>query len=60
MLLRMCFRPGDLARIEEHTTSTSAQKKTAKSKKTTGSDTKARNDGVEGVVYKVILVSSGF
>ncbi|KAI0780930.1 P-loop containing nucleoside triphosphate hydrolase protein [Trametes elegans] len=45
------LRPGDLARIEEHTTST-VQKKTAKPKKA-GTAEKAKNDGVEGVVYKV-------
>ncbi|KAI0374894.1 P-loop containing nucleoside triphosphate hydrolase protein [Pilatotrama ljubarskyi] len=46
------LRPGDLARIEEHTAST-AQKKTAKPKKTAGTTDKTRDDGVEGVVYKV-------
>ncbi|KAI0664804.1 P-loop containing nucleoside triphosphate hydrolase protein [Cubamyces menziesii] len=45
------LRPGDLARIEEHTTSTT-QKKSAKPKKTVASE-KSKEDGVEGVVYKV-------
>ncbi|KAI0362103.1 P-loop containing nucleoside triphosphate hydrolase protein [Trametes cingulata] len=46
------LRPGDLARIEEHTAST-AQKKASKPKKNAGTTDKARDDGVEGVVYKV-------
>ncbi|KAI0807382.1 P-loop containing nucleoside triphosphate hydrolase protein [Fomes fomentarius] len=46
------LRPGDLARIEEHTASTSVQKKTAKAKNT-GKAEKAKLNGVEGVVYKV-------
>ncbi|KAI8998635.1 P-loop containing nucleoside triphosphate hydrolase protein [Trametes punicea] len=45
------LRPGDLARIEEHTTS-SAQKKSAKPKKV-GTTEKNKDDGIEGVVYKV-------
>ncbi|KAI0670379.1 P-loop containing nucleoside triphosphate hydrolase protein [Trametes maxima] len=43
------LRPGDLARIEEHTT-TSVQKKSTKPKKAGASE---KSDGVEGVVYKV-------
>ncbi|EIW60347.1 P-loop containing nucleoside triphosphate hydrolase protein [Trametes versicolor FP-101664 SS1] len=45
------LRPGDLARIEEHTTS-AASKKTAKPKKAGATD-KPKDDGVEGVIYKV-------
>ncbi|KAH9854233.1 P-loop containing nucleoside triphosphate hydrolase protein [Lenzites betulinus] len=45
------LRPGDLARIEEHTTTTGS-KKPAKSKKASATD-KSRDDSVEGVVYKV-------
>ncbi|KAI0336542.1 P-loop containing nucleoside triphosphate hydrolase protein [Cubamyces sp. BRFM 1775] len=45
------LRPGDLARIEEHTTATT-QKKSAKPKKT-GTSEKSKEDGIEGVVYKV-------
>ncbi len=49
---KTCHRPGDLVRIEEHTASTSTQKKTAKAK-STGKAEKAKSNGVEGVVYKV-------
>lgn len=45
-------RPGDLARIEEHTSGAAAPKKAAKAKKTGPTD-KGRADGVEGVVFKV-------
>ncbi|CDO68285.1 hypothetical protein BN946_scf184799.g12 [Trametes cinnabarina] len=44
------LRPGDLARIEEHTAS-ATQKKAGKPKKA-GSADKTRDEGVEGVVYK--------
>ncbi|KAL6306936.1 AAA domain-containing protein [Sparassis latifolia] len=46
------FRPGDLARIEENISTSSANKKTAKGKKSGSSETQ-RGTGVEGVVYKV-------
>ncbi|RPD66138.1 P-loop containing nucleoside triphosphate hydrolase protein [Lentinus tigrinus ALCF2SS1-7] len=46
------LRPGDLARIEEHSSGASAQKKSAKPKKS-GVPEKSKNDGAEGVVYKV-------
>ncbi|KAL7283392.1 hypothetical protein ACG7TL_002822 [Trametes sanguinea] len=44
------LRPGDLARIDEHTASTT--KKASKPKKT-GTAEKTKDDGVEGVVYKI-------
>ena len=47
-----CNRPGDLARIEEHSSGASTQKKATKPKKS-GTVEKTKNDGVEGVVYKV-------
>ncbi|TBU35975.1 P-loop containing nucleoside triphosphate hydrolase protein [Dichomitus squalens] len=46
------LRPGDLARIEEHTSSAAAPKKVAKTKKS-GPAEKGKGDGVEGVVFKV-------
>ncbi|KAI0647054.1 P-loop containing nucleoside triphosphate hydrolase protein [Trametes meyenii] len=46
------LRPGDLARIEEHTTA-SSQKKSTKPKKAGVSE---KSDGIEGVVYKVAPV----
>ncbi|KAI0709241.1 P-loop containing nucleoside triphosphate hydrolase protein [Earliella scabrosa] len=46
------LRPGDLARIEEHSTSGSATKKTPKAK-TVGKPEKTKGNGVQGVVYKV-------
>ena len=45
-------RPGDLARIDEHSTSSGASKKTVKAKKKDALDAKSTNP-VEGVVYKV-------
>ncbi|KAI9064437.1 P-loop containing nucleoside triphosphate hydrolase protein [Trametes sanguinea] len=45
------LRPGDLARIDENTVSTT--KKASKPKKA-GTAEKVKDDGVEGVVYKVI------
>ncbi|TFK91033.1 P-loop containing nucleoside triphosphate hydrolase protein [Polyporus arcularius HHB13444] len=47
------FRPGDLARIEEHSSGASVQKKSAKPPKKSGVAEKTKNDAVEGVVYKV-------
>ncbi|TBU50784.1 P-loop containing nucleoside triphosphate hydrolase protein [Dichomitus squalens] len=46
------LRPGDLARIEEHTSGAAAPKKVAKTKKS-GPAQKGEGDGVEGVVFKV-------
>ncbi|KAI1795876.1 P-loop containing nucleoside triphosphate hydrolase protein [Ganoderma leucocontextum] len=46
------LRPGDLARIEEHTSGVAAPKKAVKAKKL-GSTDKGKSDGVEGVVFKV-------
>ncbi|KAI0926477.1 hypothetical protein AcV7_005407 [Taiwanofungus camphoratus] len=46
------FRPGDLARIEENVSETSGRKKTAKGKKSGGSEA-LRSQSAEGVVYKV-------
>ncbi|PIL23999.1 hypothetical protein GSI_13750 [Ganoderma sinense ZZ0214-1] len=46
------LRPGDLARIEEHTSGAAAPKKATKAKKP-GSTDKGKSDGVEGVVFKV-------
>ncbi|KAI0748127.1 P-loop containing nucleoside triphosphate hydrolase protein [Daedaleopsis nitida] len=46
------LRPGDLARIEEYTGGAFAQKKNVKVKKVAGPE-KTKNDGIEGVVYKV-------
>ncbi|KAM5531065.1 hypothetical protein V8D89_015285 [Ganoderma adspersum] len=46
------LRPGDLARIEEHTSGAAVSKKATKAKKP-GSTDKGKNDGVEGVVVKV-------
>jgi hypothetical protein len=45
-------RPGDLARIEEHVSSSGPSKKVTKSKKTDGAATKTKT--TEGVIYKVI------
>ncbi|KAG2366360.1 AAA domain-containing protein [Suillus spraguei] len=46
------FRPGDLARIEENASSSTAAKKSAKSKKATSAGTESSRTA-EGVVYKV-------
>ena len=45
-------RPGDLARIDEHSTSSGASRKTVKAKKKDALDAKSANPA-EGVVYKV-------
>ncbi|KAI0831309.1 P-loop containing nucleoside triphosphate hydrolase protein [Trametes gibbosa] len=51
------LRPGDLARIEEHTT-TSGSKKPVRPKKSAAADkATSRDDGVEGVIYKVTAAS---